>query len=399
MSNGKNIQERQLSRSKQYKQKRRRKRKFIFTFFILFLLISLFVAVPIIYSSTMFDQLFQSKEEVKPTNKLEDQEQVLAVAANTPSQKVPAKTEKEIKPQEKVKGIETKAENKCTCQTEAKKKEDIRVIEQEAKKKENVRVIEHEVKKKETLFSITMLYFSSSRFQKEISAYNGITNPEKEIRAGMKIDIPNPQFMFYHKVAKGETLASISRKYYGSASYTVSLANFNKITNPDQLKLGTLMQIPSPSSLQKNALLPVQEKSDKKDTNNKAATSVYSIVIKKSTNQLVVYQDKKAIKTFSVGTGKNTSLTPEGTYKIVNKIEKPFYSTKGIAGGDPKNPLGSHWLGLNVPGTNGTKYGIHGTNDPSSIGGYVSLGCIRMKNTDVEWLFNHIPQQTVVTIK
>ncbi|WP_102273758.1 L,D-transpeptidase family protein [Cytobacillus massiliigabonensis] len=362
MSNTKDVQEKMLSRSKHYKNRRRKKRNFLFTFIMLFFLISLFVAVPIIYSSS--NQLFQSEEEIKPSKKNENQEQVLASAEK-----------QELKTEIKVDAIQTKAEKKCTCQNVEKKKEDIRVIE-------------HEVKKKETLFSITMLYFSSSQYQNKIASFNGITNPAKEIRVGTKLNIPDPEFMFYHTVSKGETFASISRKYYGNASYRVSLANFNGINNPDQLKYGETLQIPGPYVLQKM--------SENKDNNK--STAGYSLVISKKTNQLLVYQDKKVIKTFSVGTGKNSSFTPEGTYKIINKIEKPWYSTKGIPGGDPKNPLGSHWLGLDVPGTKGTKYGIHGTNDPSSIGGNVSLGCIRMLNTDVEWLYKNLPLQTEVTI-
>ena len=384
MSSKKDLHQMQLSRSKRIRASRQRKRRFTFIFIMLLLLIGLFAAVPAIQSSTMADQ-------VKPKEKLANQEKVLASSQKTPPKKS-SELEQELKTDIRVDAIQTKAEKQCTCQNEGKKKEDIQVIKREAKKKEDIHVIEHEVKKNETLFSITMLYFSSSQFQNKISSYNGIKNPEKEIRIGMKLAIPNPQFMVSHKVSKGETFASISRKYYGSASHRLSLASYNGIKNPDQLKYGITLQIPSPSTLQKMASLSAKE-------DNKKEKAVYSIVITKKTNKLVVYQDKKVIKTFSVATGKNSSLTPEGTFKIVNKIDEPWYSPKGIPGGDPKNPFGSHWLGLDVSGTKGTKYGIHGTNDPSSIGGYVSLGCIRLKNTDVKWLYNNIPLQTTVTIK
>jgi len=43
-------------------------------------------------------------------------------------------------------------------------------------------------------------------------------------------------------------------------------------------------------------------------------------------------------------------------------------------------------------------YGIHGTNNPSSIGGYVSNGCIRMHNQDVEELFPNVQIGTPVHI-
>lgn len=129
-----------------------------------------------------------------------------------------------------------------------------------------------------------------------------------------------------------------------------------------------------------------------------AATGSKLIIINKEINRLAYYDNGKLKKVFKVGTGKSRSLTPEGRFKIVNKIvNRPYY--KGhIPGGDPRNPLGNRWLGLNARGTWGTTYGIHGNNNPSSIGGYVSHGCVRMYDNEVEWLFNQVPINTPVII-
>lgn len=121
--------------------------------------------------------------------------------------------------------------------------------------------------------------------------------------------------------------------------------------------------------------------------------------IDKATNRLHVYLNDHIIYTFRVATGKEKSQTPSGTFKIITKIKEPWYIPKKIPGNDPKNPLGTRWIGLSVPNTGGYKYGIHGTNNPSSIGLYISQGCIRMHNKDVEWLFEHIPLKTTVIIK
>jgi len=122
------------------------------------------------------------------------------------------------------------------------------------------------------------------------------------------------------------------------------------------------------------------------------------IIINKSNNQLAYYQNNKLIKTFKVGTGRKPSYTPEGKFKIVNKIvNRPYYSGN-IPGGDPRNPLGNRWLGLNAKGTWGTTYAIHGNNNPKSIGGYVSAGCIRMYDDEVEWLFKQVKVNTPVII-
>jgi L,D-transpeptidase catalytic domain/Putative peptidoglycan binding domain len=122
------------------------------------------------------------------------------------------------------------------------------------------------------------------------------------------------------------------------------------------------------------------------------------VIINKSTNQLAYYENAKLIKVFKVGTGRKPSYTPEGKFKIVNKIVNRPYYTGGIPGGDPRNPLGNRWLGINARGTWGTTYAIHGNNDPSSIGKYVSSGCIRMYDNEVEWLFDRIIVNTPVVI-
>ena len=122
------------------------------------------------------------------------------------------------------------------------------------------------------------------------------------------------------------------------------------------------------------------------------------IIINKSNNQLAFFDDGELVRTFPVGTGRSKELTPEGTFPIVNKIKNRPYYSGGIPGGSPQNPLGNRWLGLKVRGTNGTTYAIHGNNNPSSIGGYVSAGCVRMHNEDVRWLFDRVQTGTNVVI-
>jgi lipoprotein-anchoring transpeptidase ErfK/SrfK len=129
-----------------------------------------------------------------------------------------------------------------------------------------------------------------------------------------------------------------------------------------------------------------------------AAAKLLSIEIDVTRNKLYVRSDGAVVKSFDVASGKEKGLTPTGTYEIVTKIKNPWYSAKSIPGGDPKNPLGSRWLGLNVGSTQGAKYGIHGTNAPASIGKNASAGCIRMLNADVEWLYAAIPTGTTVKI-
>lgn len=122
------------------------------------------------------------------------------------------------------------------------------------------------------------------------------------------------------------------------------------------------------------------------------------IIINKKVNKLAYLKDGVVIKIFPVATGKSAGLTPEGNFKVIRKIVNPYYSKKKIAGGSPRNPLGVRWLGLNAFGTPGNTYGIHGTNNPKSIGKYASGGCIRMYNKDAIWLYSNTPLGTAVEI-
>jgi SH3-like domain-containing protein len=122
----------------------------------------------------------------------------------------------------------------------------------------------------------------------------------------------------------------------------------------------------------------------------------YKIEINKKTNKLYLYKNGSVIKVYPVATGRSNSLTPEGTFPVVVKIVKPGW--RGIPGGHPDNPLGARWNGLSVRGDNGRTYGIHGTNNPSSIGKHASSGCVRMYNSDVIELYNTIYEGTAVWI-
>ncbi|CFX82111.1 L,D-transpeptidase catalytic domain [Syntrophomonas zehnderi OL-4] len=89
------------------------------------------------------------------------------------------------------------------------------------------------------------------------------------------------------------------------------------------------------------------------------------------------------IKTYPVAVGKPSTPTPPGNWTIVQKTV------------DPGGPFGARWMRLSIPFGG---YGIHGTNNPSSIGKAVSHGCIRMYNNDVIELYDLVPIGTPVNI-
>lgn len=114
------------------------------------------------------------------------------------------------------------------------------------------------------------------------------------------------------------------------------------------------------------------------------------IIINKNVNQLAFYEDGELIRILPVATGLTEKLTPEGDFKVIKMIKNQTYYKLNIPGGDPRNPLGPRWIGLDVPGTWGYTYGIHGNNAPWTIGTYASAGCVRMYNEDVKWLYDKV---------
>lgn len=118
------------------------------------------------------------------------------------------------------------------------------------------------------------------------------------------------------------------------------------------------------------------------------------LLINKTLNRLYFYRGTYPPQTYRIATGKTPGLTPEGWFIIINKHKNP-------GGGEKvqENPFGSRWMGLKIPGhEDGLKYGIHGTNEPESIGTYASGGCIRMENREVEELYQKVEKNTPVFI-
>jgi lipoprotein-anchoring transpeptidase ErfK/SrfK len=111
--------------------------------------------------------------------------------------------------------------------------------------------------------------------------------------------------------------------------------------------------------------------------------------------KLAIIEHRKVLRIFRVAVGAPVSPTPSGTFEIVNLVSEPTYFHSGaVIPPSADNPVGSRWIGLNQKG-----YGIHGTNEPKSIGNAASHGCIRLRNHDVEQLFEMVHVQDRVEIR
>lgn len=160
-----------------------------------------------------------------------------------------------------------------------------------------------------------------------------------------------------HTVKTGETLAQISRDYRTALSVIISA---NPGINPNVIYPGQRIVIPG---------FPPSH------------TIPYRIDVSINSRRLRLFKDGVQVRQYPIAVGRILYTTPTGNFIIINKAPNP--------GG----PFGTMWMSLSKE-----HYGIHGTNDPSSIGKSVSRGCIRMYNRDVEELSRMIPIGTPVFI-
>lgn len=126
-----------------------------------------------------------------------------------------------------------------------------------------------------------------------------------------------------------------------------------------------------------------------------AKATVRWVLVSIPDRRLALLENGKIIRVYRVAVGKSSTPSPAGNFKIVNRVANPAYYHKGqVVPAGENNPVGSRWMGLSAQG-----YGIHGTNQPRSIGKAASTGCIRMGKHDVEELFALVNVGDQVTIR
>lgn len=128
----------------------------------------------------------------------------------------------------------------------------------------------------------------------------------------------------------------------------------------------------------------------------KVPKELFRIVVEKEQCRLnLLTESGRFIKWYPVGIGEQSYKTPAGAYTIETKQENPrWYKPTGgiVEPGDPENALGTRWMGI------GSSLGVHGTNEPDTIGFRKSAGCIRMYNEDVEELYKIVRLGSTLTI-
>jgi hypothetical protein len=120
------------------------------------------------------------------------------------------------------------------------------------------------------------------------------------------------------------------------------------------------------------------------------------IVVDLSDRQLTYLVDGIEVVATEVGIGSDHNQTPIGQ----------FFVTDNVTLSDPNSPWGPHALGISARSDTITEFnggdgiiGIHGTNNATSIGGNVSLGCVRVPNDMISLLHQMVPLGTRVTVR
>jgi LysM repeat protein len=183
----------------------------------------------------------------------------------------------------------------------------------------------------------------------------------------LKITSENELFSVY-TVASGDVLSRIATKH--GSNYRL-IKRMNGLRN-DRIRIGQRLRIPK--------------------------GNVRILIYKRDFEVIALYGDC-LLRSFDCATGKNDK-TPEAEFVIGTKLVNPdWYAPDGrvYRFGTKENVLGTRWLAFqNTPEHQG--FGIHGTSFPESIGTEASMGCIRLRNGDVENLYDLIPPGTKVRV-
>ena len=195
---------------------------------------------------------------------------------------------------------------------------------------------------------------------------------------------PADALMTTYTIKSGDALSKIARKAGMAADWRM-IMRLNGIKDPNRIRAGQVLKVP---------------------------TCTFHAVVSKSEYRLYLYagegSDRVLVATYPVGLGEHNS-TPTGAFmlkpgsKLVNPEWRNPRTGEFFKSDDPKNPIGERWIGLQGVDAGNSKamsYGIHGTTDPASIGKQASMGCVRLKDADVEVIYEALtePNSTIVIV-
>jgi lipoprotein-anchoring transpeptidase ErfK/SrfK len=196
---------------------------------------------------------------------------------------------------------------------------------------------------------------------------------------------------------------AIAEKFHCDIHFLEQLnpGKLKKIKAGDQLKVPNVepFELASVKSIQPGSETASQAANELEDQSETTASTPgesgaprnVSAKVDTKTNMLGVFEAEKLIAAYPVTVGSAQTVSPIGNWKVrgIAKLPRFRYDKQMLEHGErsgnfymlppgPRNPVGVMWIALNKKGI-----GIHGTDDPGSIGHAASHGCIRLANWDV----------------
>ena len=210
----------------------------------------------------------------------------------------------------------------------------------------------------------------------------------------------------------GKTAEQATRKYLPYPAYADFLAEryhsnreFLGRLNPKMhlgsLKPGDQVRVPNVEPFK------IEEMPDTGNFEEVPDLAGRRVVVNRKETQLDIFDGDKLIASIPIAPGSSEHPTPPGKWRILGIASMPTFRwdagvlARGVrtdkyymlpAG--PRNPVGVAWIGLNKPGI-----GIHGTNNPYSIGTFASHGCMRTANWDIARVSRMLTAGVAIEIK
>ena len=190
---------------------------------------------------------------------------------------------------------------------------------------------------------------------------------------------------------------------------TIKAGDQVMVPNIEPFELTAVKDIKPGSEVSSRAANEAEDQGDTQSSTpsqGAAAAKNAAIKVDTKTNMLGVFEGEKLIAAYPVTVGSAHLASPIGEWKVrgISKLPRFRYDKEMLQHGQrsgnfymlppgPRNPVGVMWIALNKKGI-----GIHGTNEPGSIGHAASHGCIRLANWDVVRLATKIKSGDSVSI-
>ncbi len=147
------------------------------------------------------------------------------------------------------------------------------------------------------------------------------------------------------------------------------------------------------SALTANALSPLSFSTQAEEERSR-------VMVDLSDRKVYLYMGENIQASYDIAVGQAGWETPAGKFSILNMQLNPAWRhpfTGDVIQTGTANPLGSRWIGFWTDGTH--QIGFHGTNQTDLIGQAVSHGCIRMRNGDIQALYEQVAIGTAVIVQ